>query len=223
MKNKNLFKLHEQLSSSSKNYVCLVAIGSIATRDQWIEGRSDKDILVIFEKITKKDIDNLKNYINKLDFDDTYLFNPFPKEFFIKKRNNSHDFSGKFRSKILYGKDILNDVELPNKEVTIKIYKEGLTNLQIRLNVRVLNSSFWSLKKTRDTFWKLFKHAFMNLAIKIYCDKENYPKTRKEIVNIYNSKDLSFVLNILNNIDKSGKKEIIMAAEKLNNFLENLK
>ncbi|MBU2104621.1 MAG: hypothetical protein KKF67_02515, partial [Nanoarchaeota archaeon] len=84
MKIKNLLKLHKHLSFDSKNYLCMIADGSIATGDQWIEGRSDHDILLIFKKVTDKDMHDLKNYLDKADFDDTYLFNVFTKEFFVK-------------------------------------------------------------------------------------------------------------------------------------------
>jgi len=222
MINKDLHNLHKWLSSISKHYICMILDGSIATGDKLLRGRSDKDVILIFKRINKEEINKLERYLSTSNFDDAYMFIPFTKSFFIKKYNNTHDFSRKFRSNLIYGKDITKDFKLPSKKQTVKIYKDGLMQVRRRLSSRIINSGFWSVNKVKDVFWKLFKHAFMYLAIKIYSDSDKYPKTREEVVKYYKSPELDYTLETLNNIDKIKKKRIIEIANSLNKYLEKL-
>ena len=220
--NTNLEPLHEWASSRFDNYLSMIAIGSIAVGDQWIEGRSDHDILLVFENYPERIANELKKYLLGSNFDDSYLFTSLPKDDFIGPLNHSHDFSHKFRSKTLYGVELIPEVRLPSKEVIKSLYENGLERVTRRMENRLANASFWSDAKVQGVFWKLFKHSFMNLAIKAYADSGNYPRRREDVVNHYASEELSTALRTLNAINNQPKKEIVSAAEGLVSYLRQL-
>jgi hypothetical protein len=128
------------------------------------------------------------------------------KEYWLKNKQHSHDFSGKFRSKTIYGEDIIENKQIPTKEQAKIIYEKGFEDVKQRIE-RVLTND-WSEKKIRNMMWKLIKHFFMYQAIKKYVETDTYIKNRKDLGN----KEL---LNILNNIDNIPKEELLKAANLL--------
>tara|TARA_Y100000310_G_scaffold315642_1_gene366421 strand:- start:879 stop:1538 length:660 start_codon:yes stop_codon:yes gene_type:complete len=208
--------IHKYMKNTFSEYVCIIAVGSIVTGDHWIKGRSDKDFLIIFNNLPQDYIANMSLFFSKMNFDETYTFVPMKKSYWIKNKHHSHDFSGKFRSKIIFGENILPQKELPSKEETLQIYTEGLEDVKQRILRTLVNEKIWSEKKIRDIFWKLFKHGFMYLAIKYYYDMDIYPQSRKELVELTKSEVLEEVLLTLYQIDYKNKIEILTTAT---NFL----
>ena len=102
---KELEPIHLFLKQNYQDYVSLIAIGSIATEDTLIPKRSDKDILVIFQKLLINYIKEINQFLKNTALTDEYTFVPMLKDYWLKNKNHSHDFSGKFRSKTLYGED----------------------------------------------------------------------------------------------------------------------
>lgn len=72
----DLEKLHQWVLSKYDNYLSMIAIGSIAVGDAWNEGRSDYDILLIFEEYPQGRFSDLWGCLKNYNFDETYLFIP---------------------------------------------------------------------------------------------------------------------------------------------------
>lgn len=216
----NLEKLHQWASSKYEDYISMVAIGSIAVDDLWIEGRSDHDILLIFERYPTSIYSDLEEYLKGSEFDETYLFTPLLKSVLLGPKNNTHDFSNKFRSKTLYGIDLISEVKLPTREVIQFLYKEGLKDVTRKISHRIAHTSLWSDEKVRDVFWKLFKHSFMYLAIRAYAISGSYPRTRADVAKYYASDELKIALEALNTINEQPRENIISAARNLVYFIE---
>ncbi len=219
--NDQLLKFHNWLTENCGIYLSMVANGSNATGDTWIEGRSDQDILLVFSTNFHGDLEKIKNYLKKSSFTDEYLFVPFTKEDFLRPHNSTHDFSRKFRTKTLFGEELISKVQLPTKEQTYELYSKGLDDFVDRLERRLLNTGFWSEKKVRSVFWKFFKDALMFLQIKHYYETGVYPKTRDELVQSYNSPELVEILGILKGINEVEKNVIIQTAENLFQYLSH--
>ena len=216
----DLGKFHTWLSLEYTDYISMIAIGSIAVGDTWIEGRSDHDILLIFQEIPTNFSINLEEHLKNSTFDETYLFTPLPKSILIGPKNHSHDFSNKFRSKTLYGVDLILDIKLPTMKVTESLYEKGLERVLRRMETRIAHTSLWPDEKVRTIFWKLFKHIFMNLAIKAYTISGNFPRKRQDVVDFYNSPELQNTLSTLNSINKQSKKSINSTAKELVKYLQ---
>ena len=198
-------------------------MGSIAVGDLWIVGRSDRDIVLVFDEYGNQTPLCVKEALRGMPFDDTYQFTPLPIEEFRQPHEPSFAFSGKFRSRVLHGPNVIDQVELPSREQTERIYSEGLEVITRRLASRSANSVIWSEKKVRNEFWKLFKHAFMYLAIKDYHDSGSYPQRRQDLVGRVESSELASTLLTLNSINTVSKEEILRTAENLEKYLRDLK
>lgn len=218
----DLEALHNFLQKQFSHYISMIAIGSIAVGDKWINGRSDRDILLIFEKISNEDLQKINLFLSSQKFDDTYMFVLMEKDFFLKNKEHSHDFSGKFRSKTLFGEDIISAKQIPSKEEARHIYMGGLEDVKHRMLRNLVNESFWSEKKIKDVFWQEFKFGLMYLAIKYHCETGIYPKNREELVSRANNKVLSEVLTTLNNIDEEKKEDIVIVASKFLGYIDKI-
>ena len=201
----------------------MVAIGSIATGDTLVDGRSDYDIVLIFSSSLESDLDKLNHYLGTSKFTDHCFFIPFTKTDFLKSHSSSHDFSDRFRSRTLFGKDLIKEKQLPTAQETYQIYSAGLDREITSIKRRLLNASFWSEAKLRNIFSVCFKHVFMYLAIRIYYDTGYYPRTRKHVANNLNSKAVSLALDILDHINNRSTTEIILAAKSLVPLLQKLR
>jgi hypothetical protein len=217
-----LEQVHNFLKDNFQEYISLIAIGSITNDDNWIEGRSDKDILIMFESFPNNHIQKINNFLKTTNFDDVYTFVPMLKNYWIPNRKHSHDFSGRFRSKTIYGIDLIPEKQIPSKEDAFNIYSKGLEDVKNRITRTLVNEGIWSEKKIRNVFWKLFKHTFMHLAIKHYYQTENYPNSRNKIVETINEPVLKETLDFLNDIDNREKKDIVNIGTKLLNYLNSL-
>lgn len=216
-----LRKFDKNLRETSNNYQSMIAVGSIVTGDIYIVGRSDKDIVLIFNTNPISELPLLEKLVKNSNFDQDYLFTPLPKNAFGAP-NSKYAFSNKFRSKTLHGKDFVKEAILPSKEKTKEMYTKGLESVSHELYNHIINSSLHSIEKIRDKFWKQFKHAFMYLAIKEYYLTNKHPKTRKELSEKLNCKEINKTFEILHSIDQRNKGEIISCAKNLMNYICSL-
>lgn len=218
---KKLEKFHLWLKEHFKDYICMIGTGSFVTGDKWIEGKSDKDIILVFEKPYGNNIFHINDYLKKNSFDEIYLFVPMLKEKYLKSRKHSHDFSGKFRSLVLFGPDIIKNKELPSTEETKTIFLKGIDDVKRRLERVLINESIWTEKKIKKTLWKLFKHTFMYLAIKYYFENDVYPIKRSDLVNLTKEPILKKTLKFLYEINSKKREELLYVAKSLLEYLEN--
>ena len=213
-----LKKLNSKLKQTYEDYISMIAVGSIVTEDPHIKNRSDNDIVLIFEKVFSSRPSNIEDILSSFDFDESYVFTPLPKsEFGIPF--GKYSFSNKFRSKNLFGKDLIKKAKLPNYEQSKKIYLKGLNSTIHQVENNLTNSKIWDIDKIKDKFWKQFKHAFMYLAIREYCLSGEYPKTRKEITTKINMPKLKETFEVLHNINNKSHVEITNCSKKLSKML----
>lgn len=212
--NAEIRKFHDFLQKY-RSYQSMIEVGSVAAGDPWIEGRSDRDILLIFDDAVPYEA--MRKYLVESKFGDEFLFTPLSTSEFIGPMNHSHDFSHRFRSTCHFGENLVDKVVLPNEDVTQKIYENGLARVRDRLLARMLNASFWSENRTRGVFWKSFKHAFMHLAIREYATTGAYPRTRAELAKGVDS--LEEACNVLHGINTQPRENILCVAERLVDYL----
>lgn len=215
-----LQKLHNWLTENCGTYISMVANGSNATGDAWIEGRSDYDILLVFSKDFRSELGKIKGHLKHSSFADDYFFVPFTKEVFLQYHNSTHDFSRKFRTKTLFGQDLILEIQLPTKEQAREVYLGNMGSFMDEFERRLLNAGFWSEKKVRSAFWELFKKAFMYLQIKYYSETGIYPRTRDKLVQFSHSPELEETLDTLQKINDAGKDNITQVAERLFLYLD---
>lgn len=220
MDHEKLRGLNDDLAQEFQDYISMIAVGSIVTGDPYIEGRSDKDILLMFNNDPTRNIENIGKLITKTSFDDSYVFVALPQKAF-GLANSKYAFSNRFRSKTLFGEDLIPLSKLPNEEVIQKTYEKGLESVTHQLNNNLINSGIWSTEKIRDSFWKQFKHAFMYLAIKSYHQTGEYPQARKDVADKLQSPEVNDVWNTLHSIDQQPKETIIDSAKGLVSYLSS--
>lgn len=222
MELKKLQVLHEKLRKDYKDYISMIAVGSIAVGDYWIEGRSDRDILLIFngQNFTIPFFKKMRRNLEaKAGFDKTYKFVPLPKHILIGPKYNAFDFSNKYRSKTIFGEDLIPQVKLPNKKIIKEMFEEGLEKTRDKMEKSINKSRYYSQEIAQRKFWKLYKHTFMYLAIKNYYQTGFYPETRFKIAQEINSPILFETLQTLNQINKKQKQEIIHNSKNLLEFI----
>jgi len=210
---------HNYLHENCPGYCAMIAIGSWAVGDQWIEGRSDRDTLLLFNQDFTRSIPLINKYIEQSNFDDTYMFVPLLKEYLLRNKKHSHDFSGKFRSKVLFGEDIIPLKQLPDRETTLNIIQNGFWRAEGRISRTLLNEALWSDEKIRSVLWKEFKHAIMYLAIKQYYDTGVYPPKRIDLVEASKSNVLAEVVRVLYAINTEERTVILSVASTLLKYL----
>jgi len=211
--------LNLNLKNSFVDYCSMIATGSIVVGDPWIEGRSDVDILIVFNSDSIIPFNNIEEILKNFNFEEYYVFTPILKKEF-GKNNSKYSFSNKFRSKTLFGEDLVSLSKLPSKEEALKNAIDGLHKSKERLKNYIVNSRFWDIDKVREKFWKQFKHIFMWLSVKIYCDKGIYPQNRKEVVKVILSKRISKMYEILHLINNKTKEEIVNCSKEIVNYIE---
>jgi len=221
MNHKRLGELDEQLHEAFDDYLSMLAVGSIAVGDPWIEGRSDMDILLIFKPDSTIKFPQIEQILGEFDFDDTYEFTAMPRDHF-GQANSKYAFSNRYRTKTLFGPDFVPESELPDDESISDIWAHGLSDDIHRLKKYVANSVFWGVSRIRKKLWKQFKHTFMHLAIRAYGLSGDYPCTRREIVDRSQSPELAEVYEVLHSIDHQEKERIVNSARGLVSFLEDL-
>jgi len=214
----NLENLDKKLKENFPSYLSMIAVGSVVTGDPYVKGRSDKDIVLIFDRDPVDLFESIEAILGSFSFDESYIFTPIGKKYWGRP-DSKYTFSNAFRSKTLFGKDFVKLAILPSGEEVKKIYSGGLESVYHRILNYLVNSKSWSAEKTRDKFWKQFKHTFMYLAIREYYLTGNYPKTRKEISERLNSKEIWRMFEVLHSIDSKSKGEIIECARDLVGYL----
>ncbi|MEE9525983.1 MAG: hypothetical protein V3V78_05245 [Candidatus Woesearchaeota archaeon] len=217
--NSKLKELNDWLVSNCDNYSSMITVGSTATGDALIEGRSDNDICLIFEGEFKQHIPKLREYCLGLGFEDEDVISTFTKKDFVGPNGISHDFSHKFRSKVLFGEDFNDEIQLPDKETILEIYSGGLNRVKDKLWQRLHYGGLWEESRIKKEFWKIFKHAFMYLSIKNYYETGVYPKTRDGLVECLASPVLNRTLTTLKNINNKNSEDIISSANELLEYL----
>lgn len=176
-----LKKVHKAAISQFSDYKCMIAIGSIATSDFFVKGRSDYDILLIFENDFSNRLDAIKIIFETVSFNDSILLVPLLKSDFLDNHSHSHDFSHKFRSKTLFGDNIIPLKKLPTIQQSKRIVAKGYLEVKNRLIRTVINGNHWSTKKVREMLYREFKHIIMYLAIHQYVKTGIYSIDRKEV------------------------------------------
>ena len=122
MGDEKLSVLNDLLVKKCKGYISMIATGSIAVGDPWIEGRSDRDILLIFGGNPSGNLLKMRDICASLYFDDSYNFTSMPRKAFGLS-TSKYALSNRFRSKTLFGKDLVPLSQLPNNNMSLKSSK----------------------------------------------------------------------------------------------------
>ena len=125
MELEKLKQFDNELRNLSKNYLSMIAVGSIVTGDFYLKGGSDIDIVLLLMDNFSDEMSQIKKLIERFNFDKNYFFTLIPKNQFGRP-NSKYSFSNKFRSKTLFGKDFVAEAKLPNKEEIKLIYTKEL-------------------------------------------------------------------------------------------------
>lgn len=219
--NKKLKALYKLLKKNREDYISMIGVGSTITGDPYIEGRTNKDVLLTFNKDYREEASLIEAIVKKFKFEQNYTFTPILKEDF-GRADSKYSFSDKFRSKTLYGEDLVNQAKLPDKEKGREMYSNGFKDLKDKLNNIILNSSNWPSEKVRNKSWEQLKHVFMYLAIKEYYLSGEYPRTRNEVVNKLDSRSIEEAFMVLHSIDMQPKRRIIKCARDVINYLNKV-
>jgi hypothetical protein len=217
-----LMRLNTWLMHRIPEYVAMVDVGSTAAGDALVNGRSDRDICLVFESEYDSALSLVRTALEEFELPAECLFATMTKAQFIGPQNSTHDFSHRFRSRTLYGDDLAPQVQLPSAEVTFRLYSTGLDKLTQDLSHRVDFCQLWPESKLRDSFYSLFKHAFMYLAIKHYHERGTYPMRRIDVAEAY-GQPLPVVLEALCKIDRLVADEMFGVAKQLREYLSKLK
>lgn len=211
--------LHERILSTDTTYTSMMLVRSQAVGEPFVEGRSDYDIVLSFDVYNSRIQDSLSNFLRGLPFDDSYLFTPLAQGDFVGPLISTHDFSHRFRSRVLFGDDLVPITKLPSLEDSWDIYHKGILRTRRRLEHRLAHIDFWSLDKCRGEFWKLFKHSLMYLAVRAYCESGSYPRSRGDIVDYFCDERIVDVACKLYGINTASKKKMLSAGVGIVEFL----
>ena len=215
-----LRKFHVWLSAN-EDYLAMLSHGSIATGDPWIPGFSDYDIIIVYKQDPLNNFIKAKAYLEKAKFSDHFHFYPLSEEQLLGRGTNTFGFSNTFRTKLLFGKDVLKRLNLPERKASLQLYWGEIEKEKASLQIFLVNSGYKGVEKIRKEFWTRFKHIFMLLAIKIYADTGKYPPTREEVVkNLKSPPELVLAWQVLHKINEKNKAEILQAAQRLLDYLK---
>ena len=218
-----LRKFHTWLSAN-QDYLAMLSHGSIATGDPWIPGFSDYDIIILYKKDQLNNFVKAKAYLEKAKFSDHFHFYPLSEEQLLGRGTNTFGFSNTFRTKLLFGKDVLKRLNLPERKASLQLYQGEIEKEKASLQIFLVNSGYKSVEKIRKEFWTRFKHIFMLLAVKIYAETGDYPKTRKEVVKRLNAPaELVDAWDVLHNLPAKSKEEILKSAQRLLEYIQQLR
>lgn len=220
MKIEELKKFHSFLKEHVPGYVSMIIDGSVAVGDTWVPGESDYDVLLIFESDYKKYSNSIREFLKTSSFNDEYLFVPFLKDDYI--RSMATRVTSYFRTKVLFGDDVIQEVESPSREKAKQMSNAGLRTVRSALEHRLMSTEFWSEDKVKKTFHIYFKRAFMYLAIREYAKTGKYPRTRRETAEVLNAPAVTDTLRALEDRDSLSKEESIEIVEGLVEYLKNI-
>jgi hypothetical protein len=165
-------------------------------------------------------LSRIEKILTSMNFDESYAFTPLRRDDFGRS-DSKYTFSNRFRSKTLFGRDLVQFSFLPESEVIRSMYMSGLKETMNKMNNCLINSGNWSEAKVRDIMWKQFKHTFMYLAIKEYYETRKYPVTRKDLVERLKSPEINKTFDILHSIDAQPKDKIIDCSRELTKYIQN--
>ncbi|NQV89419.1 MAG: hypothetical protein HQ488_03805 [Parcubacteria group bacterium] len=220
LRNSELAKLHEWLSSNVDGYVALCEAGSTTAGDPWVEGRSDRDVTIVFSEINKELRSTVQAQLGRVGFDDTYLFIMFPQDYFLETQSEQ-DLSMKFRGETLYGEDLVKLKELPTREFAQDVAHRGLSTMSRKFSTRLLNSDHWSIEHLRDMLYPEFKRLIMYLAAAHYAQTGEYPRRRLDVAEAYNSEELRIIADTIATIESATREILIVTTKHAIGFLSD--
>jgi hypothetical protein len=150
--------------------------------------------------------------LSELKFNDTYLFLIIARDVF-QTTMSEQDLSMKFRGQTLFGPDLVAQKEFPPRDFAADIAKKGLAGMKRKLPTRLLNSGYWSEDHLKDKLYPELKRLFMFLAARHYAETDVYPRSRQDVVNVYDSNELRLLWSVLANFDSATKAEVVAATE----------
>lgn len=221
LRNSKLDNLHQWLSNNVSGYLALCEAGSTTAGDPWVEGRSDRDITIVLENVSKETDEGIQQYLSTAGFDDTYLFLIFSKEYFLATHSDQ-DISMKFRGETLYGEDLVSAKEAPSQEFANNVAKKGLVSMPRKFRTRLLNSGYWSNEHLKDKLYPEFKRLLMYLADLRYAETGQYPRRRIDVAKEFHSEKLLKIENIIASVSQATSKDLMQATEFAISFLSSI-
>ncbi len=218
----HFIELHNWLTENWSGYVSIIEGGSTSAGDPIILGRSDWEVAIVADNISEKDRISLATYLRSFPQDDRLELVYRSKEELLGNSQSSHQLTGKFRSKTLFGEDLLDQIPLPDVSIIEKAWRSGLKMTIYKIDKYTVNASIWSDERIRKAFRQVFKDAFLNLQLKSWCDTENFPVTRKDVVLAYSSPELADVWDCLHGINDANPDVILETAKRLKLLLSEI-
>jgi hypothetical protein len=222
LRNAKLERLHHWLQLNIGRYVGLYETGSLPAGDPWVEGRSDRDVLIVIDgEISDQDREAIAAQLALFGFNDTYLFNLARRGGFLQTHSD-HDIAMKFRGLTLFGPDLVARKETPSRAFAEQWAEAGLLTLPGRLRIRVLNARCWSLERLRDEIYFLLKQMLLFLADRSYADTGRYPKRRLDVADAYGSNELRELASAMVAIDQASRETLTWLARSAIGVLQRL-
>jgi hypothetical protein len=222
LRNEKLRGLHDWLQLRIEPYVGLFEAGSLAAGDVWVEGRSDRDVLILVDgRLLPKAEGMISAQLVRIGFSDSYLFYLSQKQRFLRTQSDQ-DISMKFRGVALFGEDLLPQKETPSRAFAERWAAAGLRPMPARFRIRALNGGFWSEQRLRDELYNDLKRMFMFLADKHFAATGHYPRRRTDVADAYRSTGLRELAQSLVAIDLADRRGLIATAELAVGVLQEL-
>jgi hypothetical protein len=222
LRNAKIRQLHEWLELSIERYVGLYETGSLTAGDPWVEGRSDRDILIVIDaQISGEDLDAIAAQLKLIGFNDIYLFNVVRKQDFLQTHTD-YDIGMKFRGTTLFGQNLLPWKETPSLGFADQWATKGLRAIPAKLRIRALNGRCWSVEHLRDEVYFLLKQLFLCLAYRRYADTGHFPRRRRDVADAYGSAELRRLEENLGTIDQADKESLVRIAKSAIDVMQDL-
>jgi hypothetical protein len=222
LRNRKLLRLHRWLERDAEEYCGIYDIGSVASGDPWIDGRSDRDIMIVFDGLlAPKFRERIAPRLPLLGFNDKYTFNLARKDGFLGTHSH-YDIAIKFRGQVVYGDDLIAAKETPTREFAGSLGQAGLRAMTPRIQVRLLNARSWSLERLRHELYVYLKLMFLHLADRHYATTGIYPARRRQVADAYGSPELRRVAGQLRKIDQLDTQALIGIGQLAVSFLQKL-
>lgn len=218
----HLNSLNDWLKDNWSTYRSMIEGGSVAAGDPLIEGRSDWEIAIVADEISPENLNSLGTFLTSLPQDDRIELVYRITDKLLSPSNDLHYLTGKFRSKTLFGEDLISRIPTPDKDIVEKAWRDGLKKVVGQIDKYLVNSSIWSDEKIRKQFRTVFKNIFMFLQMKAWCEYGTFPISRQDTVDMYKSPELKQVWDTLHEINFKGRGVILQTAEQIKQYLNEL-
>lgn len=173
-------KLNEIVEAAKQvlgsNLISVLITGTGAIEQDFVEGYSDYDIALVVHQKSK----DVQKAVGQLLLDDRFLINIITPDQ-LELDSGLWPFSDKFRTKCLYGKDLVSRVELPSSSASKARLKAFIIIQENKLFSRVANVRFWSEGKIKKEAYVILKHVLLSYSIYHFLKNGVFPKSRKEI------------------------------------------